>query len=137
MLRITAGNRRLCDGLSRRDLLRVGGAGLLGLCLPDLLRTAIPGRARAKALIVMFLEGGPTHQDPWDTTPEAHGGTVLFADAGLRSGAISGAKQPIGYTAPSSSSAANRPSPKWLAYPRQIGPVTSVSKRSRNSPHGR
>ena len=47
MLRITAGDRRLCDGLSRRDVLRVGGASLLGLNLPDLLRAAPGGRARA------------------------------------------------------------------------------------------
>ena len=76
MVRITAGDRRLCDGLSRRDLVRLGGAGLLGLGLPDLLRaaataTAGGGRARAKALIVMFLEGGPAHQDLWDMKPEA------------------------------------------------------------------
>src|SRR3982750_358807 len=72
MLRITAGNRRLCDGLSRRDVLRVGGAGLLGLGLPDLLRAApTAGRTRARSLIVMFLEGGPAHQDLWDMKPDA------------------------------------------------------------------
>src|SRR5687767_7377818 len=72
MLRITAGDRRLCDGLSRRDVLRVGGAGLLGLSLPDLLRAAsTAGRTRARSLIVMFLEGGPAHQDLWDMKPDA------------------------------------------------------------------
>jgi hypothetical protein len=73
MLRITAGNRRLCDGLSRRDALFVGGAGLLGLSLPGLLRaeTAKPARSKAKSLILFFLEGGPAHQDLWDMKPDA------------------------------------------------------------------
>ncbi len=70
MFRITAGNRRLCDGLSRRDVLRVGGAGLLGLSLPDLLR-ADSGKGRAKSLIVFALEGGPAGQDLWDMKPDA------------------------------------------------------------------
>jgi Protein of unknown function (DUF1501) len=70
MFRITAGKRRLCDGLSRRDVLRVGGAGLLGLSLPDLLR-AESGRGKAKSLIVFALEGGPAGQDLWDMKPNA------------------------------------------------------------------
>ena len=70
MFRITAENRRLCDGLSRRDILRVGGAGLLGLSLPDVLR-AESGKGRAKSLIVFALEGGPAGQDLWDMKPDA------------------------------------------------------------------
>jgi hypothetical protein len=70
MFRITTGKRRLCDGLSRRGVLRVGGAGLLGLSLPDLLR-AESGRGKAKSLIVFALEGGPAHQDLWDMKPDA------------------------------------------------------------------
>ena len=71
MLRILAGDRRLCDGLSRRELLRVGGAGLLGLSLPGLLQAAQGGRVRAKSMILFFLEGGPAHQDLWDMKPDA------------------------------------------------------------------
>jgi hypothetical protein len=71
MLRITAGKQRLCDRLSRREVLRVGGAGLLGLSLPGLLRAAVNRAAKAKSLIVMFLEGGPAHQDLWDMKPDA------------------------------------------------------------------
>src|SRR5829696_9499270 len=71
MLRVTAGRRRLCDGFSRRDLLRVGGAGLLGLSLPGLLRAGAQGRPRAKSVILFFLEGGPAHQDLWDMKPDA------------------------------------------------------------------
>jgi uncharacterized protein (DUF1501 family) len=73
MFRITAGNRRLCDGLSRREVLRVGGSALLGLGLPGLLRAAMEkgGNPKAKSLIVFFLEGGPAHQDLWDMKPDA------------------------------------------------------------------
>ena len=70
MFRITAENRRLCDGLSRREVLRVGGSGLLGLTLPGLLK-ADTGRGRAKSLIVFALEGGPAGQDLWDMKPDA------------------------------------------------------------------
>jgi hypothetical protein len=70
MLGISAGVRRLCDGTSRREFLRVGGAAAIGLGLPDLLRAAM-GRARAKSLILFALEGGPAHQDLWDMKPEA------------------------------------------------------------------
>jgi Protein of unknown function (DUF1501) len=71
MLRITAGDRRLCDGLSRREVLSVGAAALLGLDLATLLSAASQGRAKAKSLILFFLEGGPAHQDLWDMKPDA------------------------------------------------------------------
>jgi hypothetical protein len=72
MLRLSCGSRRLCDGATRREFLRVGGATMVGLGLPDLLRAAAPGgRLRAKNLIVMALEGGPAHQDLWDMKPDA------------------------------------------------------------------
>jgi hypothetical protein len=71
MLRVSAGHRRLCDGLVRREFLRVGAAGFLGinLALPRLLRAARP--ARAKSLLLFVLEGGPAHQDLWDMKPDA------------------------------------------------------------------
>ena len=71
MIRITAGDRRLCDGASRREVLRVGAAGLFGLGLPDLLRAAPAARAKAKSMILFFLEGGPSHIDLWDMKPDA------------------------------------------------------------------
>ncbi len=75
MLRVTAGNRRLCDGISRRELLHVGAAGLIGLTLPRLLAAEPdPGksaRPKAKSLILFVLEGGPAHQDLWDMKPDA------------------------------------------------------------------
>jgi hypothetical protein len=69
---------RLCQGVSRREWLRAGGIGALGLALPDLLRAAAaPGRTRqgpfgrAKACILAFLFGAPAHQDIWDLKPQA------------------------------------------------------------------
>ena len=58
---------------SRRELLRVGGVGALGLTLPQLLRAdQTDGAAsRADACIVIYLNGGPSHLDMWDMKPEA------------------------------------------------------------------
>ncbi|MFO0879344.1 MAG: DUF1501 domain-containing protein [Gemmataceae bacterium] len=59
--------------LSRRRLLQVGGASLLGLSLPRLL--AADARrirsVRADSCIVVFLNGGPSHLDMWDMKPHA------------------------------------------------------------------
>src|SRR4051794_13657672 len=71
MLRITAGRRRLCDGINRREILQVGAAGLLGLTLPGLLRAATGTRSKVRSLILFFLEGGPAGQDLWDMKPDA------------------------------------------------------------------
>jgi hypothetical protein len=63
----------LCDRLSRREWLQLGGLGLLGLNLPSLLRAenaAVP-KAAAKSCIMLFLAGGPSHLDMWDMKPDA------------------------------------------------------------------
>ena len=57
------------DGPTRRTFLRLGGAGMLRLALPDLAHAA--ERAKAKSLIVVAMEGGPAHQDLWDMKPDA------------------------------------------------------------------
>ena len=65
-----AGLRRL----SRRDFFFVGGTGLFGLTLPDLLRSraaAAPSKPRANQMVVIWLGGGPPHQDMWDLKPDA------------------------------------------------------------------
>lgn len=66
-------SRRFCDGLGRRDFLTVGGMALGGLALPDLLRAeSEPGASRShKAIINIFLPGGPPHLDMWDLKPDA------------------------------------------------------------------
>lgn len=68
----------LCDphlAATRRTFLRVGGCGALGLSLPDLLRmqsvagsegVARPGWNKAKSIIMLYLQGGPSHLDLWD-----------------------------------------------------------------------
>ena len=68
MLRITGSqSSRFCDGVSRRGFLRMGALGLGGLGLPSLLKAeaqqAAPGK---KSIIMIFLPGGPPHQDMWD-----------------------------------------------------------------------
>jgi hypothetical protein len=70
-----------CDGnVSRRDLLRVGGLSLLGLTLADVLgfeakakanntttaATGGRGFGKAKSVILLYLQGGPSHLDLWD-----------------------------------------------------------------------
>ncbi len=71
MLRINSvAGGRLCQGVSRREVLQVGSASFLGPSLADLVRAAAP-RARAKSLIFFFLEGGPAGQDLWDMKPDA------------------------------------------------------------------
>jgi hypothetical protein len=58
-----------CDGMRRRDFLRVGSLSALGLSLPGWLR-AKDAAARAKACILVWLDGGPSHLETWDLKPE-------------------------------------------------------------------
>src|SRR5215469_14077524 len=68
-----------CDGLARRDMLRVGVAGLFGsgLALSKLLareaRAAEDGESprRDVSLIILFLKGGLSTIDTWDLKPDA------------------------------------------------------------------
>jgi hypothetical protein len=70
----------LCDshlGVTRRDILRVGGSGVLGLSLANMLQLqAAQGKSapvkggkgwnKAKSVILCYLQGGPSHLDLWD-----------------------------------------------------------------------
>jgi uncharacterized protein (DUF1501 family) len=77
----------LCDAHlrpSRRDVLRVGGAGMLGMSLGSLLKLEAaqagtsgagaagggPGWGKAKSIIMVYLQGGPSHLDLWDPKPD-------------------------------------------------------------------
>lgn len=61
-----------CDGLTRRNFLQVGALGVGGLTLPQLLRAeSASGRSTQKAVINIFLPGGPPHQDMWDIKSDA------------------------------------------------------------------
>lgn len=65
--------QRLCNGVSRRDVLRIGGLALGGLSLPRLLELeATAGTANShKSLIMIYLCGGPPHQDMYDIKDDA------------------------------------------------------------------
>src|SRR6267378_6928126 len=81
MINITGGTcSDLCDPhlkMTRRDLLRVGGAGMLGLSLGSLFKLQAmagekpksaggPGWGTAKNVVMIYLQGGPSHLDLWD-----------------------------------------------------------------------
>ena len=63
------------DGISRRDILKVGALGLGGLTLADLLRLQAQGAAQpkssVKSIIMVYLHGGPSHIDMFDMKPDA------------------------------------------------------------------
>jgi hypothetical protein len=77
MITIKGGKQRFCDGISRRSFLQIGGfsfGALAGLSLADVLRAeAATGKKSHKAVIHVFLAGGPPHQDMWDLKMDAPG----------------------------------------------------------------
>ncbi len=65
-----------CDGVSRRNFLKIGSLGLGGIALPELLRAESASGIRSagqphKAIIMIFLPGGPSHQDMFDLRMDA------------------------------------------------------------------
>ena len=97
MLRLRGSSRRLCDGVSRRDFLRLGGLGAFSFTLGDLL--AMPAAAslpraahfgKAKACILLFLYGSPPQHETFDPKPDAPAevqgeiGSVATSVPGLR-----------------------------------------------------
>ncbi|HUG17885.1 MAG TPA: DUF1501 domain-containing protein [Planctomycetaceae bacterium] len=74
MLRLRGRNQSTCEGLSRRELVQAGGAGLFGLSLPKLLSAEAQKpsqRATAKNVIFLFLFGGPSQLETFDMKPDA------------------------------------------------------------------
>jgi hypothetical protein len=82
MLSIRGSGTRLCDRVTRREILRVGGLGALGLSLPQLLaaRNTVAAdeapaaknrKGSAKSCIILFLMGGPPQHSTWDPKPDA------------------------------------------------------------------
>jgi hypothetical protein len=65
-----------CDGITRRELLRVGGSAIFGVSLANIFglqkatagegHTGGPGFGKAKSVILLYLQGGPSHLDLWD-----------------------------------------------------------------------
>src|SRR6266853_821153 len=103
MFTFRAHSARLCDGLSRRDVLHVGGLGALGLTLPALLSQQAhaaaaprirPSGGKAKSCIILFLMGGPPQHSTWDPKPDAPNdvrgeiGSIATAVPGIRVGEL-------------------------------------------------
>jgi uncharacterized protein (DUF1501 family) len=77
MLTIWSRPRRVCSGLTRRELLRAAGAGLFGVSLPRALAATAaqpPRKARAKSVLFVYLYGGPSQLETFDMKPDAPGG---------------------------------------------------------------
>ena len=77
MLKISAGGKNgkadFCDGVARRDFIRIGAMGIGGLTMANLLEAEAKygiGSSH-KAVINLFLPGGPPHQDMWDLKMDA------------------------------------------------------------------
>lgn len=64
---------RFCDGVSRRDFLRIGGLAMGGLSLPQLLHAEAQNGTRRgfKSVIMIYLCGAPPHQDMFDLKMDA------------------------------------------------------------------
>lgn len=77
MLSILDSSVRLCDGLTRRESLRIGGLGFTGLLMPRFLQAretptrSVDGFGRAKSCILIFNYGGPSHLETFDLKPDA------------------------------------------------------------------
>lgn len=77
MLRIDAGkSSKYCDGLSRRSFVQLGMAGMGAVGLPALLRARdasakSTGSSKDTSVILLWLDGGPSHHDTYDPKPDA------------------------------------------------------------------
>ena len=76
MIDFELGQHTDCDGVSRRDFLRVGGLTALGLSLPGMLQAAHASEKkqdskRDVSIILLWMGGGPSHLDTFDPKPEA------------------------------------------------------------------
>ncbi len=103
MIRVLGAPKRLCDGLTRRDLLHAGALSLFGLSVPDLARagqavassrsagsSTLPNFGRAKSCILLFLYGSPSQLETFDPKPDAPelirgelGGSIATSVPGL------------------------------------------------------
>src|SRR5262245_55306407 len=74
MLTIFGERQKYCDGVTRRNFLKIGSLALGGLTLADLLRlnaqASVP-RTGHKSVIMIYLPGGPSHMDTYDLKPDA------------------------------------------------------------------
>jgi hypothetical protein len=71
---LNSASRRNCEGVSRRDVLKVGALSFFGLSLPQLLALRSVSAAttpKAEAVILLWCAGGPSHLDTFDPKPDA------------------------------------------------------------------
>src|SRR6266550_3888363 len=85
MLSLLGPRGRLCDSPTRRAFLSAGSLPLFGLALPDVLRSEARAKAdapkpdakpasgfgKAKSVLLLYLQGSPSHIDTWDPKPDA------------------------------------------------------------------
>ena len=75
MFTVSGSRARYCDGVSRRNFLKLGAVGVGGLTLADMLRADEAQKGDAtyarKSIINVYLGGGPSHLDTFDLKPEA------------------------------------------------------------------
>src|SRR5262245_24827792 len=75
MLRLLGSSKRLCNGVTRRDLLQIGGISAFGLGLtgqaPQRATAEVIGKPRAKSCIFLFLFGSPPQHETFDPKPLA------------------------------------------------------------------
>lgn len=91
MIRLLGHASTACDGLTRRDLLRAGSLALLGNALPATARAKSETRsARAKAIILIDLFGGPSHIDTFDPKPDQP--EEIRGEFGVRATSIPGVR---------------------------------------------
>ena len=101
MLSLISAKARMCDGINRRELLRLGGLSAFGLSLSQLFAgkrakadDARLSFGRAKACIVLWMTGGPPQHETWDPKPDAPPeirgpfGSIATALPGVRVGEL-------------------------------------------------
>jgi hypothetical protein len=76
MLSVLGRSRSDCSGLTRREWIRAGGAGLFGVTLPHVLAAEEAqqetfAQGRAKSVLFVYLFGGPSQLETFDMKPEA------------------------------------------------------------------
>jgi len=73
MLDVVLGRKTDCEGVNRRELLRIGALGAFGLGLPSILRAESGSKKPTdrRSVILLWMQGGPSHIDTFDPKPEA------------------------------------------------------------------
>lgn len=80
---------RYCDGVSRRNFLQLGVAGMASIALPEVLWAKEASQTlglgtKDTSVILIWLDGGPSHMDTYDSPPQVSG--PLDADQYQRPG---------------------------------------------------